>query len=265
MLKLQSLIEAYLDDKNQFWDYNTSDVHGSDIFDTTKTGMSFYDDFIKDPEYMKNSKNLISEIKLLSPREYFEGCADIFNSTSQKQISQTATDVETIEHLKQVILDYKKKFPITFLNYAEKQQEGRHRMYVAGELFGWDKKYPVLVINWADPEKEIKRQKAKEQEELNYKLRLAVKETLRYQFKDLEDFKDQLQWELDRAFNDYDRDLPEVSFTLDEYSDDEYIVKAKGAEYIFDKSDMKIKDIDAELEDLIDEEDLDDWLSEYIK
>lgn len=265
MLKLQSLIEAYLDDDEKFWDYNTSEVNGSDIFDTRKTGMSFYDDFIRDPKYMEKNKNLTAEIKLLSPREYFEGCADIFNSTPQTQISQTGRDEDTIEHLKQVILNYKKKFPITFLNYAQNQQEGRHRMYVAGELFGWDKKHPVLVINWADPAKEMERRKAKEIEELNYKLRLAVKQTLHYQFSDLEDFKTQLEWDLDRAFNGYNSTLPPVKYEFEEYSDSEYVVRAKGAEYIFDKSDINIKDIDTELEDLIDDEDIDDWLSKYIK
>ena len=41
---------------------------------------------------------------------------------------------------------YKRKFPLPYLNIATKQQEGRHRMYVAGELFGWDTRFPVLVV-----------------------------------------------------------------------------------------------------------------------
>ena len=42
------------------------------------------------------------------------------------------------------------------------QQEGLHRMYTAGELFGWDDtKYPVLVVDWKDKELHAKTRKEK--------------------------------------------------------------------------------------------------------
>jgi hypothetical protein len=147
---MKIISEAYLDAEEQFYDYHTEEVSGSDIFSLKTTGMSYYNNFINDPYYMEDAKNLKAEIKQLTPKEYFEGCAEIFNSSVDKQVSYTSMDEDTIEHLKQVITQYKKRFPVTFLNYAHKQQEGRHRMYVAGELFGWDTKHPVMIITWAD-------------------------------------------------------------------------------------------------------------------
>lgn len=41
---------------------------------------------------------------------------------------------------------YKRKFPLPYLNLADNAQEGRHRMAVAAELFGWNEKFPVLVV-----------------------------------------------------------------------------------------------------------------------
>ena len=89
----------------------------------------------------------------MSPREYFQECAKIHNSTIGREIAGTSHDTGIFDHLKDVLQIYKKTFPITFINYAQKTQEGRHRMYLVGELFGWDKKYPVMIVDWADPEK----------------------------------------------------------------------------------------------------------------
>ncbi len=136
-----------VDDYN--YDYQTGDVVGENIFDVTKTGMSKYNNFLneQDKKYMEESKGLVGEIKQISPKEYFEESAKIFNSTFEKQKSGIASEKSRINMLKEVIQTKKKQFPMPFLNYAEKSQEGRHRMYVAGELFGWDKKFPVLVVN----------------------------------------------------------------------------------------------------------------------
>ena len=96
----------------------------------------------------------------MTPKEYFEECAKIFNSTINNQINQTKADKQNIAHLKEVLLKWKKTFPITFLNYAEDTQEGRHRMYVVGELLGWDKKFPVMIIDWANKEKQEEEKRA---------------------------------------------------------------------------------------------------------
>ena len=38
----------------------------------------------------------------------------------------------------------------TFINYADRSQEGRHRMYVAAQLTSWDTKFPVMVVDVYD-------------------------------------------------------------------------------------------------------------------
>lgn len=150
-MKLRNLFEkTYTVDGTEFFDYGTEEVSDSDLFDTHKTGMSFYDDLLDDPEYMRKNKNLTSKIVYLSPKEYFEECGKIFGNNATKQIEQTKRDTSTINYLKQVILTAKNKFPLPFLDYANNGQEGRHLMYTAAELTSWDTKFPVLVVDYYD-------------------------------------------------------------------------------------------------------------------
>ena len=92
--------------------------------------------------------------------EYFEECANLFGNSIEAQKRQIAADTNVLDKLTQVIKKYHKRFPIPFINIKDRTQEGRHRMYVLGELFGWDKKVPVLIIqdvnNVRIPGKEIK-------------------------------------------------------------------------------------------------------------
>ena len=144
--------EGYLDPEEKFYDYRTGEANlkSCDIFDKTKTGFSFYNNLIDDPEYMKKSKGLVGSIVMMTPNEYFEHCGEIFHTSRQTQIERTLADKDNIEHLKQVILKYNRKFPIGYLNIRDKQQEGRHRMAVAGELCGYDTPQPVLIAQDTD-------------------------------------------------------------------------------------------------------------------
>ena len=133
--------------------YNTGDVKGKEIFDTSKTGMSFYNDFLnpEDKRCMETHKGLTGEIRYLTPREYFQGCEEIFGIDADQQIkSIKETDLSEINMLKDIITEKKKQFPMTYLNFSKKEgqggQEGRHRMIAGAELFGWDEKFPVLVV-----------------------------------------------------------------------------------------------------------------------
>ena len=125
----------------EYFDYGTDAVVNDDIFDTKQTGMSFYDQAIpgnKDYQYMIDEKNLKGTIVQMTPEEYYERCVrDIFKRGTVDSIKQSRDfDTDYINHLKSVITDKKEKFPITMLDYTEPSQEGLHRMYVAGELFG---------------------------------------------------------------------------------------------------------------------------------
>ena len=109
------------------------------IFDTdTLGGYSQYSEDLAD------KKNIIQ----MTPKEYFKLCAQGFQTTYEEQIKQVEAEREHLDFLEDVILEDNKQFPMPYIDMEHpKYQEGRHRMYVAGELFGWDTKQPVLATN----------------------------------------------------------------------------------------------------------------------
>lgn len=116
-------------------------------FDTTSTHMSYYDRFLdpKELAYMQSAKNLTGDIVMMTPQEYFEECTEIFGDTLTvddliRQRSDESLD-KYIEAMRNGDV-----FPLCFINYADRGQEGLHRMLAAAEAFGWDVEYPVLVI-----------------------------------------------------------------------------------------------------------------------
>lgn len=146
VIERYALDEAYLDSEEQFWDYRTKEISGDHYIDTTRNEIRWVDDMLEDPEYYREKKGYISKIIGMSPEEYFEVCAELFNTSVEAQKRQIAADKGVLDNLTQVIKKYKKRFPIPFINIKDRTQEGRHRMYVLGELLGWDKKFPVLII-----------------------------------------------------------------------------------------------------------------------
>lgn len=138
--------ERYLDPEERFWDYGTEDIKwlipnklpSSDIFDTsTLGGFSAYDEYLHDPKY----------IQRVTPKEYFEQAAKGFGTTFESQVKQVESDKEVLDHLRDVIFVANKKFPMAFISRSNgRQQEGRHRMYIAASIFGWNKSFPVLVL-----------------------------------------------------------------------------------------------------------------------
>lgn len=272
MNQIDDMIEGYLDPDEKFYDYRTGEVSGSDIFDKTTTGVSFYNQFLgtSELEYLKNKKNLVGSVVYMSPEEYYSECAKhaFGRVVSVQQLkSQRAADKQTLEHLKDVLTVYKRKFPMPFINYAEKGQEGLHRMYVAGELFGWtDSKHPVLVINWADEARHEREEKAKSESEIRYAIEQAVKDSLQYKFTDIEDFSTQLEFELDRKFEFIDEVSKPVQFDLS-VKNENCIIVVHSVSYSFPIEDIQITNDDVpedtELDD-IELDDLDEFLAKYI-
>lgn len=141
----KDLDEAYLDAEEKFWDYRTKEVEPGQYIDTTRNEIRWVDDMLEDPAYYE-TKGYTARIVEMSPEEYFEHCAELFSNSVEAQKRQIAADVNVLDNLTQVIKKYHRRFPIPFINIKDRTQEGRHRMYVLGELFGWDKKVPVLII-----------------------------------------------------------------------------------------------------------------------
>lgn len=140
------LTEAYLDPEKRFWDYRTGQISGNKLFDITRSESSYGQSFL-DNLGKTDSKGRVGKIVEMSPTEYFKACAKGFGSSYAAQINQIKADKDTYQHLSDVIDKYNRQFPITYLDYSNGfAQEGRHRMYIAGERFGWNTKFPVLVI-----------------------------------------------------------------------------------------------------------------------
>lgn len=186
------------------YDLGTGSVSGTDIFDISTTGMSYYDKFL--PSNEQTSDERIGKIVYMTPQQYYEECAkNIFKNSSVKSLIQQrgVYDKDIIEYLEKVILQKKKKFPITVLDYSSKAQEGLHRMYTAGELFGWDDtKYPVLVVDWKDKELHAKTRKEKLIHKLDNLANIMSKFDSNY-FDSMLDFQNELEEQAEElALND---------------------------------------------------------------
>lgn len=126
-------------------DVNKIDSVAKDTYDDIKSG---------------RIKDAIVQTIQMSPKEYLEACAEIFNTSYDVQIKQMQGDKGVINDLVDVVLNQKKAFPMPYLNYISLEnegrgaQEGRHRMYTLGKLFGFDKKYPVMILKYIDSNKQ---------------------------------------------------------------------------------------------------------------
>ena len=178
------LSEDYLDDEERFWDYKTADVNGTEIFDTSRQETSYGEKFIRLADTGKtDSQGRKSKIVQMSPQEYFLACADGFGSSYSAQIRQVADDEEQLQVLNDVIDKYHKRFPLTYLDYSGISfgQEGRHRMYVAGENFGWDTKHPVLIIYKGDAPNS---KQHKDEHEFNKRIKKIYQDSDKYKITD---------------------------------------------------------------------------------
>lgn len=258
---------------SSFYDYRTGDVQGSDVVDLHRTGMPYYDDFLlgdnKTLDYLKNKKNLVGEVVMMSPDEYFQACSDYGFPNSHPSVEklkqQRSADKKTIQHLKSVLTVAKKKFPMPMLNKADNGQEGLHRMFVIGEMFGWDHKVPVLVVDWADKQRAFEEQKRARIQKIEYNIQKAVHDALMYKFENIEDLKEQLQYELDNRFEYSDDIKPPVQFELtSDEQNKEFTVTIGAATYSFDYEDVQF--IESSDEDDLDDVDFevdDDFLVRY--
>ena len=224
------LREAYLDKEQTIYDYGTAPIDGENIIDVTKTGMSYYNDFLNPSElkYLQTHKNLTGEIIKMTPREYFERCArDIFNNSVSSLIAQREADKRTNNLLDRVLNEYKLKLCLPMINYADKGQEGLHRMLAIARNYGWDKSVPVLVVDYFDKER------AKQEQDKAFVLRLtnklydAVRNAIQYHYNNIEEFKQELEeWCLEKEF-EYEDDVKKpVKVNIEEF-EDYYIVRLK--------------------------------------
>ena len=248
----------------EFYNYGTAPVSCDQVVDLHKTGMSFYDDFLsnnpKTIEYLRDKKNLVGEVVMMSPNEYYKACSEygfLNNHPSVDKLkADRALDKNTLDHLRDVITEYKHRFPMPMLNKADAGQEGLHRMMVIGDMFGWNHKVPVLVVDWADKQRAYQEQKQEKINKIKENIRAAVKKALYYKFMNIDELKEQLQWELDKRFefsNDIETPV-EFELTSDEQTKT-FIVTVGPASYDFDYEDVEF--IEPKEDTLTDDEDFD--------
>lgn len=166
--------------EDEFFDYRTAPVIGSEVVDLHHTGMSYYDDFLdsKNTDYLAKKLNLKGDVVMMSPEEYFAQCAKYGYIDGEKSVenlkASRRADKKILDHLKDVLLVAKSRFPMPVLNKADKGQEGLHRMMVIGDLFGWDHKVPVLVVDWVDKQRAVEEQKRKRIQKIEHNIKEAV-------------------------------------------------------------------------------------------
>lgn len=106
-----------------------------------KTGMGFYDNILKNPNYHRKEKGLRHKIVHITPDKFIEECARRQKSTIRQQHEMIYP---------KPVRRYKKRtlkgspMPMPVLGPEEDYQEGRHRAMVAKEL--GIKKIPVLKV-----------------------------------------------------------------------------------------------------------------------
>jgi hypothetical protein len=176
-----------------------------------------------------------------------------------------------LEHLKQVLLTYKKKFPLPYIDYATHytpSQEGLHRMMVAGDLFGWDKEFPVQIIRWVDEERAKQEKEWKHKREIERYLSRAIDRALRYKYYNIEELEDQLRSEFESEVRYLD-EFEGRDFSLDIEKLNEYnFVAVVDNKYKFEFPVDAVNFIDradtnSDLED-IDLDDLSDWMKDIL-
>jgi len=116
-----------------------------DVFNLGTTGTSYYDRVLNDDglAYMQESKNLTGEIVWGTPREYFEKCADMFNTSVDSLIEQRSDGLEK-EYAHDLASG--EQYDLPYIFEEDQSQEGLHRMLAAAIAFGWNCKVPWLEV-----------------------------------------------------------------------------------------------------------------------
>lgn len=203
---------------------------------------------------MADQKNLKGEIVMMSPNEYYKDCATkVFSTTVSSLKKQRAVYPEgEIPELIDVIVVQKKKFPLPYINYAQQSQEGLHRMYALGELFGWDEKFPVLAVNWVDEDRHKREESEERKREIWSKIHSAVRDALRYEYSDLDEFLGEFDYKLQSKFM-YDDELKDAMYDF-KRDGNKCVITFGGVDYEFDYNDIDIKTDNNDKKD-----DTDDW------
>lgn len=120
-----------------------------------KVDNKVFDNILPDPyaSYMENrvQGDKILTIMLFTPKEYFNACARLKNTTYSAQLREVEENEYKLDNMFKFLEDGN-KFSLPILDYTAHYQNGRYKMYVAGDMYGWDTQFPVAVITYLDKE-----------------------------------------------------------------------------------------------------------------
>lgn len=103
---------------------------------------SFYNDIMQKPEYMFWVKGYVGIVIYMTPDKYYERCARMQRTSIADQLAYIDKDVA--HKYMEKMLDGE-KFPMPYIDYSRKQQEGRHRSYAIKSISP-EIKMPVLCV-----------------------------------------------------------------------------------------------------------------------
>lgn len=177
---------------------NLNEAIQDDVFNINKTGVSKYDEWLHS-QSARDRDNVNLEFKYMTPREYFEACGQLFGNSFDSQVRQIENDKNINKELDKVY-DSNEKMNLTLLDYVSDPptQEGRHRMYVLAQKYGWDEnKYPVAVFTIVDPKRAEREKEERRQEKLYKYIDKAVMRALDFTYRNYEELKEQLEYYLE--------------------------------------------------------------------
>lgn len=107
-----------------------------------KTDMPFYDQMMENPEYFARAKKMSGKITMMKPQEYLKQCAKLQGISYERTVA--IIDPEHAMNIRKNIEKTGSKMPMPVLDYASKEQEGRHRAHICIQL--GLQEMPVLVV-----------------------------------------------------------------------------------------------------------------------
>lgn len=95
-------------------------------------------------DYQYFEKGLDGKLTTMTCDEYIQRCVDYIFNSSYEGVVRWVDESKVHEYANHMLQG--ETFPIPYLNYADKQQEGRHRAFAFKEAFGVNAEFPVLEV-----------------------------------------------------------------------------------------------------------------------
>lgn len=215
---------------------------------TPKLEATYYQECFNNPTYMEKRYNITIDVENLTPYQYFEYCARMFKTSinTLKKVKERDKGIDYIKDLEEIINDPSNQFPMVYIDFPSHNQEGLHRMYALGELYGWSNvRFPVLVIT-----RTKKQEKEIEKEETERTVWNILQDVMYKKYLSDEEFIQELKIQINQ---EYGRNMnPEIK-----YIDETVSVKIDG--FLFEYDGIKLKYETREDRD----KNFDKWLQEF--